>query len=44
MKTKKLVLGIFLIKVLLLSAQSLQHPVIWTTPADKAEVLSKIQK
>lgn len=43
MKTKKLVLGIFLIKVLLLSAQSLQHPVIWTTPADKAEVLSKIQ-
>lgn len=43
MKTKIIVLIICLVKVTLLSAQSLQHPVIWTTPAEKTEVLSKIQ-
>ncbi|WP_164975212.1 T9SS type A sorting domain-containing protein [Lutibacter sp. HS1-25] len=26
-----------------MSAQSLQHPVIWTTPAEKTDVLAKIQ-
>jgi hypothetical protein len=43
MKIKKTVSILFLIKVLFLSAQSLQHPVIWTTLAEKSEVLSKIQ-
>jgi hypothetical protein len=40
---KKLLLGLFLLKVVFLSAQSLEHPVIWTTPEEKPEVLSKIQ-
>ncbi|WP_194766567.1 T9SS type A sorting domain-containing protein [Tamlana sp. I1] len=39
---KKIIIGLFLLKVVFLSAQSLQHPVIWTTPAEKSEVLSKI--
>jgi hypothetical protein len=39
---KKILFGLFLFKVLFLSAQSLEHPVIWTTPAEKSEVLSKI--
>ena len=33
---KKMLLIICLVKETLLSAQSLQHPVIWTNPADKA--------
>ena len=44
MNSKKIVLVFTFFNVLLLSAQTLQHPVIWTTPADKTEVLSKIQK
>ena len=43
MKTQKILLGFFLVKVLFVSAQSLQHPFIWTTAAEKSEVLSKIQ-
>ncbi|WP_198027600.1 T9SS type A sorting domain-containing protein [Seonamhaeicola sp. S2-3] len=39
----KLILGIALLQVLFLSGQSLQHPVIWTTPAEKPEVLAKIE-
>ncbi|WP_282122066.1 T9SS type A sorting domain-containing protein [Algibacter mikhailovii] len=41
---KKILFGLFLFKVLFLTAQSLQHPVIWTTAAEKSEVLSKINK
>ncbi|MGB5419251.1 T9SS type A sorting domain-containing protein [Algibacter sp.] len=40
---KKIFLIICLVKVIFLSAQSLQHPVIWTTQPDKPEVLSKIE-
>lgn len=43
MKIKHTLLVLFLFKIMLLSAQSLQHPVIWTTPAEKTEVLAKIQ-
>ena len=39
---KKILIGLFLIKVVFMSAQSLEHPIIWTTPAEKFEVLSKI--
>ena len=40
---KKVLLVLCLIKVCFLSAQSLEHPVIWTTPAEKSEVLLKIE-
>jgi hypothetical protein len=43
MKMKKVLLVLCLVKVLFLSAQSLQHPVIWTNPSEKSEVLEKIQ-
>jgi hypothetical protein len=39
---KKISFGLFLLKVVFLSAQSLEHPVIWTTAAEKEAVLSKI--
>jgi hypothetical protein len=41
---KKILFGLFLLKVLFLSAQSLEHPVIWTTAAEKPAILEKIQK
>lgn len=40
---KKILLILFLVKILFVSAQSLEHPVFWTTAAEKSEVLSKIQ-
>lgn len=40
---KKILLLLCLIKAFFISAQSQQHPVIWTTPADKPAILSKIQ-
>ena len=41
---KKILFGLFLIKVLFLPAQSLEHPVIWSTDAEKPAILEKIQK
>ena len=43
MNTKNTLLTLFLFKILFISAQSLQHPVIWTTPTEKTDVLAKIQ-
>ncbi len=42
---KKLITTLFLIAIFAVSAlaQSLQHPMIWATNADKAEILAKIQ-
>ncbi|WP_298338672.1 T9SS type A sorting domain-containing protein [uncultured Algibacter sp.] len=40
---KKILFGLFLVKVLFLSAQSLEHPIIWTTAAEKPAILDKIQ-
>lgn len=39
---KNLIVVFVLFKVFFLSGQSLQHPIIWTTNAEKSEVLSKI--
>ena len=39
----KILLILCLVKVWGLSAQSLEHPIIWTTPAEKSEVLLKIE-
>ena len=41
---KKILVGIVLFKVLFLSAQSLQHPIIHITTDERTEVLDKISK
>jgi hypothetical protein len=44
MKMKKVLLVLCLVKVLFLSAQSLEHPIIHITTDERAEVLDKISK
>ena len=41
---KKIVFVLMLVNVFFIKAQSLEHPVIWTTAAEKSAVLEKIQK
>ncbi|WP_299012544.1 T9SS type A sorting domain-containing protein [uncultured Polaribacter sp.] len=41
---KKIIIVIVLFKVLCFSAQSLEHPIIWTTAAEKSTILEKIDK
>ena len=40
---KKILFGLFLIKVLFLTAKSLEHSIIWTTAAKKPSILDKIK-
>lgn len=41
---KKIVLAFMLFKALFITAQSLEHPIIWTTAAEKPAILEKIKK
>jgi hypothetical protein len=41
---KKVILLLILFKVLFVSGQSLEHPVIWTTASEKPAILEKIDK
>ncbi len=40
---KRIIVLLMMFKVFFLVGQSLEHPIIWTTSAEKTEVLSKIQ-
>ncbi|TBN02964.1 T9SS type A sorting domain-containing protein [Hyunsoonleella flava] len=40
---KRIIVLLMMFKVFFLVGQSLEHPIIWTTSAEKSEVLSKIQ-